>query len=167
MVLNIVIQEALRPLIYKALAYCCKKLNAVQIPLSITQPSELFKLSVCVGMGNGFLNILTVYLLNYLWLSSALVTLTSSGSAADYYIPQCGCISIYVLTAVESLCVMPMHVAWCYFTLRSYSKSYTMTAILILLWHLAEGGIVGNDLIFYCRQFWIKLTMDVLQVWLF
>lgn len=63
MVLNIIIQEALRPLIYKALEYCCKKLNAVQIPLSITQPSELFKLSACVGMGNGFLNILTVYLI--------------------------------------------------------------------------------------------------------
>lgn len=61
MVINIIIQESLRPLIYKTLVFCCEKLNAVQIPLTITQPSELFKLSVCIGMGNGFLNVLTMY----------------------------------------------------------------------------------------------------------
>ena len=60
-VLTILIEEALRLIIYKVLVIWCKKLNAVQIPLTITVPSDIFKLSVCIGMGNGFLHILAMY----------------------------------------------------------------------------------------------------------
>ena len=142
MLINITFQEALRPYMYKWVVFCCEKLNAVNIPLSITQPSEHFKLSVCIGMGNGFLNILTMLVYNKSMIYSSLITLTSAGSTADYYIPQCSCISIYILTAIEALCVMPMHVAWCYFTLGDYSKSYKKVPVLVYLWHLAEGCVV-------------------------
>ena len=129
--LNVLIEEALRPVIYKVLVICCKKLNAVQIPLTITVPSDVFKLSVCIGMGNGFLHVLTI----------SLVSLSSSGSQADFYILQCSCISIYVLTAIEALCIMPMHVIWCYLTLQDYSKSYKLVPILIFIWHLIVGFV--------------------------
>ena len=52
--------ELFRPYVYKLVVFACDKLNAVEIPLSITAPSELYKLSVSIGMGNGFLNVLSM-----------------------------------------------------------------------------------------------------------
>lgn len=148
LIVNVSIQEALRPYMYKWVVFCCNKLNTVNVPLTITQPSEQFKLSVSIGMGCGFLNILTMLILNCILIFRSLVTLTSAGSAADFYIPQCSCISIYVLTAVEALCIMPMHVAWCYFTLGDYSKTYKKVPILIYIWHLAASCVVNH---FFCN----------------
>lgn len=142
--LNVLIEEALRPVIYKVLVICCKKLNAVQIPLTITVPSDVFKLSVCIGMGNGLLHVLTMYHMKVCVMNRSLVSLSSSGSQADFYILQCSCISIYVLTAIEALCIMPMHVIWCYLTLQDYSKSYKLVPILIFIWHLIVGFVVGD-----------------------
>mgnify|MGYP000315424166 CR=1 FL=1 len=63
LILDILLVEILRPFVYKLIVLACDKLNAVEIPLSISVPSELYKLSLCVGMGIGFLNILTMYIL--------------------------------------------------------------------------------------------------------
>ena len=52
--------ELLRPYVYRLVVFACDKLNAVDIPLSITTPSELYKLSVSIGMGSGFLNNLSM-----------------------------------------------------------------------------------------------------------
>ena len=47
MILSILVFELLRPFVYKFINWSCKKLNEVDIPLSIVAPTELFKLSVC------------------------------------------------------------------------------------------------------------------------
>ena len=52
--------ELLRPYVYRLVDFACGKLNAVEIPLSISTPSELYKLSVSIGMGSGFLNVLSM-----------------------------------------------------------------------------------------------------------
>ena len=86
-----------------------------------------------------FSNVLNEIVLSY----RSLISLTSAGSKADFYILQCSCISIYVLTAIEALCIMPMHVIWCYLTLQDYSKSYKLVPILICIWHLIVGCVVS------------------------
>lgn len=73
----------------------------------------------------------------------SLVTLTSAGHNADYYMPQCDCISIYILTALECLFIMPMHVAWSYLTLSDYSQKYRTFPALVAVWHLATGACVS------------------------
>lgn len=79
-------------------------------------------------------------------LSSALVPLTSAGYAADYYMPQCNCMSLYVVIAIESLCVMPLHVLWTYLTLQAYSSKYWPTAIVVCVLHILQGCVVGEAL---------------------
>lgn len=77
-------------------------------------------------------------------MCSALVPLTSAGYSADYYIPTCPQISIFVLIAFESLCVMPMHVIWAYLTMWSYPKRDVGVAIWVAVWHIMAGLIVSN-----------------------
>ena len=60
MTINILAMELLRPYMYRLVVFACDKLNAVEIPLSIANPSELYKLSVSIGMGSGFLNVLSM-----------------------------------------------------------------------------------------------------------
>ncbi|KAK8796327.1 gammasecretase subunit Aph-1 [Blastocystis sp. subtype 4] len=132
LILDILLVEILRPFVYKLIVLACNRLNEVEIPLSITVPSELYKLSLCVGMGIGFINVLTI----------ALVPLTSAGANADYYIPTCQSIPIYILIAIEAFCIMPMHVVWTYLTMRDYSKHSIITPILICIWHIIEGVVV-------------------------
>ena len=74
---------------------------------------------------------------------SALVPLTSAGANADYYIPTCQSIPIYIHIAIEAFCIMPMHVVWTYLTMRDYSKHSIITPILICIWHIIEGVVVG------------------------
>lgn len=60
LLINILSLELLRPFVYRTMAVICEKLNRVNIPLSVTSPTELFKLSLCDGMGIGFLNVLSM-----------------------------------------------------------------------------------------------------------
>ena len=143
LLINILSLELLRPFVYKTIAVICEKLNKVNIPLSITSPTELFKLSLCDGMGIGFLNVLSMYSRFSSLHRRSLVTLTSAGHNADYYMPQCDCISIYILTALECLFIMPMHVAWSYLTLADYSQKYRTVLVLVAVWHLATGACVS------------------------
>ena len=92
----------------------------------------------------------------------SLISLSSAGSEADFYIRQCSCISIYVLTAIEALCIMPMHVIWCYLTLQDYSKSYKLVPILVCIWHLIVGCVVSIILRWLYRHFLILIIMVVL-----
>ena len=55
LLLNIFTLELLRPFAYQLIATICEKLNRVNIPLSLSSPTEVFKLSVCYGLGIGFL----------------------------------------------------------------------------------------------------------------
>ncbi|KAK8796628.1 hypothetical protein WA538_005825 [Blastocystis sp. DL] len=130
-VLDILAMELLRPYVYKLVVFACDKLNAVEIPLSITAPSELYKLSVSIGMGNGFLNVLSI----------CLVPLTSAGTGADYYLPTFPYISLFIVVAIESLCIMPMHMIWTYLTMRDYPKKSMAMPILVCVWHLFIGLI--------------------------
>lgn len=52
--------------------------------------------------------------------------------------------SLYLVIAIESLCVMPLHVLWTYLTLRAYSSKYWPTAILVCVLHLLQGCAVGE-----------------------
>ena len=108
MVITTILFELMRPLAYKTIAFACKKLNEIDIPLTITVPTELFKLSVCsfffrvsfvgVGMGAGFLNVLSMYIFAcslpvvplYLSHLRATVQITILQSAAAY---RCTCLS--------------------------------------------------------------------------
>ncbi len=67
LILDILLVEILRPFVYKLIVLACNRLNEVEIPLSITVPSELYKLSLCVGMGIGFINVLTMYVSSFQW----------------------------------------------------------------------------------------------------
>ena len=60
LLINILSLELLRPFVYRTMAVICEKLNRVNIPLSVTSSTELFKLSLCDGMGIGFLNVLSM-----------------------------------------------------------------------------------------------------------
>ena len=77
-------------------------------------------------------------------ISRALVPLTSAGYNADYYISGCSYVSIYIVIAIESLCIMPMHVIWTYLTMREYSSQKTGMAIGVAMWHVVTSLIVDN-----------------------
>ncbi|KAK8816234.1 hypothetical protein WA556_001179, partial [Blastocystis sp. ATCC 50177/Nand II] len=129
LLLNIFTLELLRPFAYQLIATICEKLNRVNIPLSLSSPTEVFKLSVCYGLGIGFLN----------GLSISLVPLTSAGQNADFYAPHCNCMSIYILVALECLLLMPMHVAWTYYTMSDYPTKSNSVPLIITCWHIIVG----------------------------
>ena len=139
LLLNIFTLELLRPFAYQLIATICEKLNRVNIPLSLSSPTEVFKLSVCYGLGIGFLNGLSMLSLTTHLIPSSLVPLTSAGQNADFYAPHCNCMSIYILVALECLLLMPMHVAWTYYTMSVYPTKSNSVPLIITCWHIIVG----------------------------
>ena len=75
-------------------------------------------------------------------MASCLVPLTSAGTGADYYLPTCPYLSLFVIVAIESLCIMPMHMIWTYLTMRDYPQKSVSTPVIVCAWHLFIGLIV-------------------------
>ena len=75
-------------------------------------------------------------------MDSCLVPLTSAGTGANYYLPTCQYLSLFIIVAIESLCIMPMHMIWTYLTMRDYPKKSVATPAIVCVWHLFIGLIV-------------------------
>ena len=85
-------------------------------------------------------------------MASCLVPLTSAGTGADYYLPTFPYISLFIVVAIESLCIMPMHMIWTYLTMRDYPKKSMAMLILVCVWHLFIGLIVLVSPSLLCRH---------------
>ena len=127
LILDILLVEILRPFVYKLIVLACNRLNEVEIPLSITVPSELYKLSLCVGMGIGFINVLTMYVSSFQW-NVVLLFLS---------------LLLELMQTTTSPHVSPFQFIFSLPSKRDYSKHSIITPILICIWHIIEGVVVG------------------------
>ncbi|KAK8803238.1 hypothetical protein WA158_000932 [Blastocystis sp. Blastoise] len=146
------LQEFCRPFFIILLNFFCKKLNRVNVDIHVSTPSETLKFGLSGGLGCGLVTSAIV----------GLVPLTSAGSAATYFIPNCS-LNIYITTSIQIFCLIIIHINWTYLCLYGYSKNSIMPYVLVFIWHFCHGtGYLLNNLENGCVYFLIFIALETI-----